>query len=160
MTTLLVRAAMLLLPLPALLLAQPGRADDEKAVDRIERLKKVRIIEMLELNEDQTVRFFARFNAREGSHRDLMKQRTEALDKIERLVRNKADAKEYEPLFGEVRAVDEKMVHEKQQFFDGLTDILSTEQRAKLILFERHFEQELREAMKEMHHRRYDRDRP
>jgi Spy/CpxP family protein refolding chaperone len=122
--------------------------------ERIERFKKMRMIEMLELNEEQSVRFFARFNEFENAQRDLHHQRDETLDKIERLIRNKAETKEYEKFFSEAEAVSRKIGEEKLKFFNGLSDLLSIEQRAKLLLFERRFEQELREAMREVQQRR------
>lgn len=122
--------------------------------ERIERFKKMRMVEMLDLKEEQSVRFFARYNEFENTRKDLNHQKDEALDKIERLIRNKADAKEYEKLFAEVEAINRKIADEKLKFFNGLSDLLSIEQRAKLLLFERRFESELREAVREAQQRR------
>lgn len=122
--------------------------------ERIERFKKMRMVEMLDLKEEQSVRFFARYNEFENTRKDLNHQKDEALDKIERLIRNKADAKEYEKLFAEVEAINRKIGDEKLKFFNSLGDLLSIEQRAKLLLFERRFENELREAVREAQQRR------
>lgn len=140
------------------LLAQvpmPGdRPPDQRPFERIEHLKKVRIIEMLDLKEEESVRFLARMNEHEHAIRDLLKERGEALDRVERLVRNNADDKEYEKAFTDVTAVDDRMIAEKRKFFAGLSDILTPQQRGKLMLFERRFEKELREAMREAQQRR------
>ena len=144
----------------ALVQAQPWRMGDQRPGERIEELKKVRLIEMLDLKEDQSSRFFARLNEHENAKRDLMKQRSDALDKVERLVRNHADGKEFEQVFPEVEAIDTKVVEERHRFFDGLGDILSPEQRGKYILFDRYFEKELREAMREVQRRRRGMDEP
>ncbi len=125
-----------------------------RSMERIERFKKMRLVEMLDLKEDQSVRFFARFNDFENTRRELNRQKDETLDKIERLIRNKADQKEYEKIFDEVETVNRKIGEEKLKFFNSLTDLLAIEQRAKLILFERRFENELREAVKEAQERR------
>ncbi len=123
-------------------------------LERIERFKKMRMVETLDLNEEQSVRFFARYNEHENKRRDLMRQRDEVLDKIERLVRNKAEAKEYEKLFADVIDINRRIGEERLNFFNSLSDLLTTEQRAKLLLFERRFENELREAMREARERR------
>lgn len=123
-------------------------------LERIERFKKMRMVEMLELNEEQSVRFFARYNEHETRRRDLMRQRDELLDKIERLLRNKAEAKEYEKLFTDVIEINRRIGEERLAFFNSLSDLLTIEQRAKLLLFERRFENELREAMREARQRR------
>lgn len=122
--------------------------------ERVERFKKMRMVEMLELNEEQSVRFFARHTEMENTRRALEKQRDEVLDKIERLIRNKADAKEYEKLFSEVESLNRQIGEERQKFFNGLGDLLTVEQQAKLLLFERRFEKELREAIRESQQRR------
>ena len=136
------------------LFAQPGKGPEGRPFERIEQWKKVRLIEMLDLKEEQSVRFFARLNEHDMNKRELLKEKGEALDKIERLVRNHADEKEFGKVFPEVTAIDAKIAEEGQRFFAGLTDILSAEQRGKLVLFERHFERELREAMREVQRRR------
>lgn len=144
-----------LIALPAALTAQPpGRPGDQRPFERIEQLRKVRLIEMLEMNEEQSIRFFARMNEHDTARRDLMKEKGEALDRIERLVRNKAEDKEFEQAFADVVSVEERLIAEQRRFFAGLTDILSAQQRGKMLLFERRFEKELREAMREAQRRR------
>ena len=140
--------------------AQPWRLGGPRPGARIEELRKVRLIEMLDLKEDQSVRFFARLHDHESAMQDLKKQRSDALDKIERLVRNHADEKEYAQVFPDVEAVDVKLVEERHKFFEGLTDILSQEQMGKYLLFDRYFEKELREAMREIQERRHGPETP
>ena len=134
--------------------AQPFGPDERKPFERIEHFKKVRLIEMLDMKEEQSVRFFARLNEHDNAKRDMMKEKMDVLDKIERLVRNHAEEKEFEKLFPEVAALNEKLAQEDQKFFSGLSDVLSAEQRGKYLLFERQFERELREAMRDIQHRR------
>lgn len=140
--------------------AQPFQPDDQKPFERIEHFKKVRLIEILDMKEEQSVRFFARLNEHENLKRELMKEKMDVLDKIERLVRNHADEREFEKLFPEVESANAKIVQEDGKFFNSLSDILSAEQRGKFLLFERHFERELREAMKDVQRRRMRMERP
>lgn len=134
--------------------AQPfGPGPGPRNMERIEQLKKVRLVEVLDLKEEQSVRFFARMNEHENAMRSLGREKAELLDRIDRLVRNDADVKEFEAMFPQVAAIDDRMGVERQKFFDGLTDLLSAEQRGKFLLFERQFERELREAMKEVRQR-------
>jgi len=140
-----------------LAVAQPSMpSPDQRPMERIERLRKVRLIEMLDLKEDQSIRFFARMNDHDKARRELKRQKGEVLDRIERLVRNHADDQEFEKEYPEVRAIDARLAEENWNFFDSLKDILTPEQRGKFLLFERHFEVELRQAMREavrMRHR-------
>ena len=120
-------AGLLLAPLS--LRAQGGppgdRPPEGRPFERIEQLRKVRLIEMLELKEEESVRLMARMTEHESAARELMKERGEALDRVERLVRNKAEAKEYEKAFADVASADDKVIAEKRKFFAGLADILT-----------------------------------
>jgi hypothetical protein len=142
-----------------LVVAQPTMPPpSQRPLERIERLRKVRLIEMLDLKEDQSVRFFPRMNEHEKARRDLKSQKGEVLDRIERLVRNHAEDQEFEKEYSAVRSVDARLAEENWNFFDGLKDILTPEQRGKFLLFERHFEVELREAMREAVRQRHHED--
>jgi len=134
---------------------QPKWPPDDRRIERVEQFRKVRLIEVLELKEEQSVRFFARLNEHEKARRELLAAKDEVLNKIERSIRNRADEKDIETLFGDVADADAKVAAENKRFFDSLTDILSTEQRGKLLLFERHFARELREAMRDAQRRRH-----
>jgi hypothetical protein len=142
------------LPLHAQPYGGPPPGGGPRMMERIERLKKVRLVEMLDLKEEQSVRFFARLNEHEQAMRALGKEKMEILDRIERLVRNEADAKEFEAIFPEVAGVDDRMGAERKRFFDGLSGLLTPLQRGKYLIFERQFERELREAMKTVRERR------
>ena len=131
--------------------AQPKK--DGRPMERVERFKKMRMVEILDMSEDQSVRFFARHNGFENTRRELTRQKDESLDKIERLLRNNADPKEYEKVFSEIEATNRKIGEEKLKFFNSLSDILTIEQRAKLMLFERRFESELRDAVRQVQQR-------
>ena len=50
-----------------LMVAQPFEPDDQKPFERIEHFKKVRLIEILDMKEEQSVRFFARLNEHENA---------------------------------------------------------------------------------------------
>lgn len=128
--------------------------ENRRILERVERVKKVRMIEMLELTEDQSARFVARLNDHEAKRRDLLDERQEVLDRIDRLIRNRADEKELEKVFLEMAALQVRIAEEGNTFFAGLKDILNTVQRGKLLLFERQFDRELREAFREAQRRR------
>ncbi len=135
--------------------AQPFGPPPGRGPERVEQLKKVRLVEMLNLKEEQSVRFFARLNEHENNRRKIMDEKMDLLDKLDRLVRNEADGKEIEAAFAPILALDGKLVSEREKFVNGLSDLLTVEQRARFLLFERQFERELREAMKEVRRQRF-----
>jgi len=126
----------------------------EKGVERVQHLKKVRMIEILDLTEDQSVRFFARLNEYEKERAVVLTEKTAALDKVERLVRNRADGNEFNEVFPTVFDFDVKLAKQDAEFFQSLNDLLSPEQQAKLLIFDRQFERELREGLVEIYRRR------
>jgi hypothetical protein len=146
--------AVVMLALTACALAQPLGGPPGRGVERIEQWKKIRLIEMLDLKEEVSVRFFARMNEHEKQKREMMMEREEVMERLERLIRVGAPAAEYEKAFSDIGGIDARASSADREFFDGLSDILTIEQRAKLVLFERRFEGELREAMKEQFRRR------
>jgi len=155
MATIVARLILFLSICCAVVVAQPGRPDDQRGWERIEQLRKVRLIELLDMKEEQSVRFFTRLKEHDGIRHQLMQQRDQALDRIEQLLKSNAAPEEYAPVFQEVNTIDGKMLTERGKFFDGLSDILSVEQRAKFLVFERKFERELREAFREAQRRRH-----
>jgi hypothetical protein len=134
--------------------AQPLGGPPGRPSERIEQWRKIRLIEMLDMKEDVSVRFFSRMNDHEKQKRELFKERDETLDRLERLIRVEAPAAEYEKAFADLADVDVRIAAGEKDFFNGLSDILTIEQRAKMVLFDRRFEGELREAMKEQFRRR------
>ncbi len=156
MKTLLRSLPVLLVFWGGVVLAQPGPPPgDQRPFQRIEQWKKVRLIETLGLNEDQSARFIARLNEHHTTRQALLKEKMDALDKLDRLINSHASDKEVEAVFPEVKAADDKIIQEDRNFFNGLSDILSVEQRGKYLLFERNFERELRDAMKQIQRRRH-----
>ncbi len=147
----LIRVFAVLLVFSATALAQPfgPGPGGGKPLERLERVRTLRMVGMLDLKEDQSVRFMARLKDHQDARHELHRQRNEILDKIERLVRNHADEKEFDEPFSQVLAIDQKISEENRNFFVGLKDLLTTEQRAKFLLFERRFEGELRDAIRQ-----------
>jgi Spy/CpxP family protein refolding chaperone len=142
---------------PMMALAQPpgpGRGQDRHSFERIQQLMKIRMVETLDLNEEQSVRFIARFNEHEKGRRELMKLKNDALDRIDKLVSESADEREIEKAFPDALAIDVRMMEDRAKFHDSLSDILTIRQRAKLLLFDRKFERELRDAVRETQRRR------
>ncbi|MGB5873406.1 MAG: hypothetical protein WBG01_13720 [Bacteroidota bacterium] len=147
-------SAILLLLTAAAATGQPMRESGSRPSQRVEQWKKLRMIEMLDLTEEQSIRFFARLNEHEKQKKELMKKKGDALDKIDRLIRIEAADEEFGEVFAEISSVNGNLVQMQNGFFEGLQDILTTEQRGKLLLFERHFDRQLRNAVRELHNRR------
>src|SRR5512135_472394 len=103
---------LLLLLLPLAAFAQPpGPPAGPRPFERIEQWKKLRLNEVLDMKEKQSARFFARLNEHETQRRELHREKGEVLDRLDRLVRNRAETSELDKVIPEVLAVDDK-IHE------------------------------------------------
>ncbi|MGA9116354.1 MAG: hypothetical protein WB626_06230 [Bacteroidota bacterium] len=122
--------------------------------ERVERLRKIRMAEMLELEEERSVRFFARLAEHERAQRSLRGERMQALDRLELFVRTRAAEASYEEVFARIAALDRRLGEGEEAFVGSLAGILTPVQRARFLLFERQFERELRQAMREARGRR------
>jgi hypothetical protein len=128
----------------------PGRGGGQNR-QRLERFRKMRMVEVLGLNEEQSVRFFAKQNAHDTTVAALIKTRNEALDKIQKLEKSKADAGEYEKPISDVLAADESIFKERQRYEDEMKTFLSPDKFGKFLVFERNFGRNVREAMQDMY---------
>ncbi len=99
--------------------------------ERVDQLRKVRMIDELDLKEEQSVRFFARLNEFDKRRKELMRERHGLLDKLEQSIKDNADEKELEKMFPALAGMDQRMAEEKAKFFGGLSDVLSTQQRGE-----------------------------
>lgn len=110
--------------------------------DRIEQLINSRIIGVLNLDEETSLRFFAR----RSSHRNKMKELSSKKDSI-LITLNKKLKGEEGSYFSTVQAslnIETEIVKERNSYVNGLYEILSDEQVATLIVFERKLRKEVK----------------
>ena len=138
------------------LLAQPDRGDRSQrpAYDRIESFKKVRMLESLKLDEEQSAKFIARYNKHQDTMHGFEKERNELVDKLD--VQSKSDAgdDDYSRTFNLLLDVDKKISGERLRFLTELKEVLTNKQIAEYIVFERNFVQELRQAVRDVQRER------
>ena len=127
--------------------------------ERLERFKKMKLVEILDLTEEDAVRFFAKQNAHEDKMKELMRVRKEAVDDIEYMIRHKAEEKDLQKNIQKILEIDQNMFAERRRYQDELRSSLKLEQFAKYLVFERNFERELRGAMEELHRKQRFRER-
>jgi len=130
------------------LTAQRKHDRKHQVPDKIAQLEKIKLIETLEMDEETTLRFFSRRSEIEREMEEIHKAINEKLDKMEQMVNS--DNVQYEELkaaIEELNLMHQKLDKNKTDFINSLNEILSYEQIAKMILFERKFREELRRAI-------------
>jgi hypothetical protein len=128
--------------------AQRNQDRRHKVPERIMQLEKIKLIETLEMNEETTLKFFARKSESDREMEDIQKTIDEKLRNIEQLINSdNSQDEEFRSALDDLNFMHQKSVENKTNFIKSLNDILSYEQIAKLVLFERKFREELRKAI-------------
>ncbi len=136
---------LIFLLLSAVVFAQ-GKRDHKGPREKIEQLEKLKLIEALDMDEQTTLKFFARRN---DSH-DRIDKMNDSLDLIADSLESKfskGDDSGYRDLVNKYLSIEKQIAVEHTQFVNSLYDILSNEQVAKLIVFEKRFREEIRHLL-------------
>ena len=116
--------------------------------DKILQLEKIKLIEILEMDEETTLKFFSRRSEFEREMDGIHKAINEKLDEMEQMVNSdNVRDEELKTAIEDLNLKHQKLDNMKADFINSLDDILSYEQIAKMILFERRFKEELRKAI-------------
>jgi ribosomal protein S15P/S13E len=117
--------------------------------NKLNQLEKIKLIETLEMDEETTLRFFSRRNENQTKMEKLNERADEIITQMEDILKagKVYTEAELESLIANANSIQKQMVQTKSDFINSLNDILTTEQIAKLIIFERRFKDELKRAM-------------
>ena len=143
-----------------LLLALGGRlAAQERAVppeppgppfERIERLRLERLQEALDLTDEQTETLRQQMERTHEAMRASFARQQEAIEALEQsLATRPPDEDALRRALADVESAREAMEREREQHTAELGRTLTLEQRAKFLLFNRHFDTRLRELVEQ-----------
>lgn len=120
-----------------------------RAIERVEQFKKIRMMEVLALDEQTSIKFFAKYRAHQAVVLELRKKQAQALARVQALRKGKASDAEYEKVVQEIQATDGEIQEAKQKFFKELQGVLTSKQLAEYLVFEVRFQQNLRDLIRE-----------
>jgi len=135
----------ILMMIPAFVFAQ-GMRDRKGPREKIEQLEKIKLIEALNMDEQTTLKFFARRNESRGRIDKLNDSLDTITDNLESKF-SKEDDSGYKDLINKYLSIQKQVASEHTQFINSLYDILTNEQVAKLIVFEKRFREEIRHLL-------------
>ncbi len=121
-----------------------GRRD---GVDRVEHLKQMRLIEELSLGEEDAVRFMAKRKEHEDRMRAFSAERDSMLDGLGAKLESGAGEADVEQDAVRVLGQDRKMFEERRRYQEEMKNFLPAEKFARLLIFEREFQAQVRNAM-------------
>ncbi|MFA7420760.1 MAG: hypothetical protein WCZ90_13840 [Melioribacteraceae bacterium] len=143
---------LLIVLLPVIFLQAQGmrrQSADPKALEKIEQLENAKLIKMLDLNEEDAVRFFARRKEYLTKMHDYLRQRREFVDSTGELLKEdeKAGGKKCRDKIEEVFDLEAKIFKEKRNYYKSLANLISPKQILQLMIFEERFRREVREKL-------------
>jgi len=129
--------------------AQPRRFRDTNAMKKIEELEKIKLIESLKMNEETTLRFFARWDKFKDGQHSLIEKSNDIIDKLDKAVDNNKDNNnpEINKMIDDYFGIESQLQQNKREFIYSLKDILNQTQIAKLLVFEKKFKDEIRNVL-------------
>jgi Spy/CpxP family protein refolding chaperone len=131
---------------------QPWAPEDR--MRRVEQFRKVRLMEELKLRDEESIRFFSRYDKFEDELRGLERERNRIIDDLDSLLRQDEKGEAYQKDFDQLIALGQKVANARMRFYDGIRGILTPQQVAKVIVFERDFGRELRDIIQDVHRER------
>jgi hypothetical protein len=119
--------------------------DRMKPMQKMEELKKIKLIEILQMDEETNVKFFTR---RSEHIKKIESLNFASQQKIEQIAGIIEDGKEsnstnLKKAIDEYLQLQENVMQERQNFFKSASEILTIEQLGKLVVFEEKFRNEV-----------------
>ena len=127
-----------------------------RAGERLEMWRKMRIQEVLRLDEETSVRFFARYSKHTQQFREINLQRNSLVDQLSLTNRSGSSDAERQKLIDKLMQSEEEITHAKLAFLEDLKELLTPRQLASYIVFERDFNKNVRDILRQLAQERID----
>lgn len=120
-----------------------------KQRNKLIQLEKVKLIDALNLDEETSVRFFARRDEMQKEVEALNDQADDILQKLSDTFDSKDKGKEanQKQLIKDYIDIKQKIENTRRNFITSLSDILPTEKIARYLVFEQKFRDEIRKIL-------------
>ncbi len=115
----------------------------------IDMREKIKLVEVLGLNEDTAVKFFARRNQQRDEFRKLGQERENIIDELENEIKSGKKIKDtyYNAQIKKILNVESRMAKTRENFLVSLKNLFTTEQLAKYYVFDTRYREEIRNEM-------------
>ncbi|MFA6456881.1 MAG: hypothetical protein WCW40_08675 [Bacteroidota bacterium] len=143
----------------ALVYAQPPGPMGERfqhQMERLDRYKKIRMVEALNLDDETGLKLVTRYNKHRERMRELESERSVLIDKLDEQVRSNANDGDLQKSFNDFFDVEKKTSEARKKFLEELKEIFTNKQIAEFIVFERDFMKDLRKAAREVQKERQE----
>jgi hypothetical protein len=121
-----------------------------RAAARVEQYKKIRMMEVLGMDEQTSIRFFLRYDKNLEVMKGLRQKQVQALTRVQSLRKDKAPDNDYAKVISDLRSLEEQINRTKSKYIDDLKEVLTNQQLAEYLVFELRFQQNLRDLIRDM----------
>lgn len=119
--------------------------------ERMDMMRMWRMTEFLNLSEEQAQKFFPRYNALTSDLEEMSQKQRELMKELRESVKEGKVVKEKEvdETMAELIGIEKQKLDKEKAFVEEIGNVLTSEQKAKYVVFEAHFREELRERIRE-----------
>ena len=110
-------------------------------------LEQLKLIEYLNLDENKAVRFSARRNKFLAKQDSLLLRKKVLTDSLSSLIDKKSSNSTYKNVVTQIFNVDKAIIANRKNYLLSLSDFLSQEQIAKIVVFENRFKKDIMKMM-------------
>ncbi len=123
-----------------------GRMQPQK---RIKQLEKVKLLEILDMDDETASRFFKLKDQHENNISLLRERQNKILDDVEETLSEDGSKKisSLNKLVSDFEKTEKEMFDERERFHQEIQNLLPAEKFARFIVFERNFRAEIRELI-------------
>jgi len=134
---------------PNLFSQKKGKWQDEEMRAKFEELENIKLIETLQMDEETTLRFFARKSEHKLQQNEIREKIKSNIDNLDVLLKSgrAMTTEELKSKIDEINNLELQIDKNKVEFLNSLSDILSYEQIAEMIIFEKRFRNEVRKLL-------------
>lgn len=131
------------------LFSQKGKWQDEEMRAKFEELENIKLIETLKMDEETTLRFFSRKSEHKLQQDEIQQKIREDIENLDVILKSgrAVTTEELKSKIDEINNLELQLEKNKVDFLNSLSDILSYEQIAELIIFEKRFRNEVRKLL-------------
>lgn len=123
--------------------------NEERPGEKIRALEKLKLLEVLDLDEETAIKFFARRKEHQERIKKLYDEAEEKRKKIRAIISSTEndDDPEIKKMVKSYFTTHQQIDEERMRFINSLDDILTNRQLAELTLFEKRFREEIRDIL-------------
>lgn len=125
--------------------------NEQEIRERIEQMRMWKLLEILELSDEQAEKFLPNFRDFQKEQKELEHKKREILKELEdELNKKSVDLKKIQTVLDDLEENRNLFENNRASFLSKAKEVLSLEQQAKLVLFEERFAERVKEMIRKV----------